>query len=104
MALAYFEKRRLPQLSIDKLLELMVKSLVQSQDAYHYRANVAVYDSGSKMLRIKHSHNMLGAVDRYLEMSPDQGCAGHAFSMQKPYWVDLTKVQHEEHSVCAHIA
>lgn len=82
-------------MNINELLELMVISLWGSKDTSHYRTNVMLYDDKTKKLKIKHDYNMLGKVDRAIELLSNQGCAGKAYTLDRETWVDLTVATHE---------
>jgi hypothetical protein len=100
-ALVYNDTQRQPRLNIEGLIELMTKSLIRPEDLHHFRANVAIYNARSKTLRVGYTFNMMGHVDRRLELSVDQGCAGKSFLTRLPVWADLTLVKHEEYLVNA---
>lgn len=94
-----FYDYRQPTWEIESILELMVRSLWGPSQASHFRSNVMVQNSKTKKLHIKHSFNMMGAVDRDFTLAPAQGCAGRAFSTHQPFWVDITKSTHEKYFI-----
>jgi transcriptional regulator with GAF, ATPase, and Fis domain len=94
----YYDYKR-PAWKIENLLELMVKSLWGADQSSHFRSNIMIYDSKTKKLKIEHSYNMMGAVDRNLELELDRGCAGKAFTDKNTFWVDLTQAAHEKYLI-----
>jgi len=98
-AATYLSLRSLRRVYVrsEKILELMIKSIFPEKVLPKIRANIMLFERGK--LRIKYAYNMLGMPDRYLELSPDQGCAGVAFRSGRPYSVDLTKDPHEKYKV-----
>jgi hypothetical protein len=96
--LVYIEYRK-PGFRIERMLELMIKSLWGPANSAHYRSNIMLYNPKANQLQIKYHYNMMGAVDRNFELAPTQGCAGRAYSNKKPYWVDIPKSSHEKYLV-----
>lgn len=96
--IAYGEYRK-PGFRIEKMLELMIKSIWGPDNSSHFRSNIMLYDSKAKKLKIKYHYNMMGAVDRNFELEPTQGCAGRAYSNRKPFWVDVMRSSHEKYLV-----
>ena len=94
----YYEYKQ-PDLEIENMLELMVKSLWGPENSSHFRSNVMIYNYKTGKLYIKHQYNMMGAVDRDFEVDLDQGCAGRAFCNRVPFWVDIPKSTHEQYYV-----
>lgn len=94
-----FYEYKQPTLEVGSLLELMVKSLWGPSQSAHFRSNVMVQDTKTKKLHINHSYNMMGHVDRDFKLDINQGCAGRAFSMNKPFWVNITESTHEKYLV-----
>ncbi len=96
----YYDYKK-PAWKIEKMLELMVKSLWGTSDGpAHFRSNVMMYDSKANKLRIKTSYNMMGARDRDIVLEPNQGCAGNCYSMGQPFWVDITAIDiHKKYSI-----
>lgn len=96
----YYDYKK-PAWKIEKVLELMVKSLWgPSVGSAHFRSNVMIFDSKANKLRIKHSYNMMGYRDRNIVLEPNQGCAGNCFSTGEPFWVDITKIDiHKKYSI-----
>lgn len=90
-----------PAWEIEKMLELMVKSLWGTSDGpAHFRSNVMTYYSKANKLRIRNSYNMMGARDRDIVLEPNQGCAGNCYSRAQPFWVDITEADiHREYSI-----
>ncbi len=86
----------------EKILELMVKSVFPPEILPNIRANIMIFERGlfrKGKLRIKYAYNMLGMPDRYLELLPNQGCAGVAFTKGTIHSVDLTKYSHGDYRV-----
>jgi hypothetical protein len=96
----YYDYKK-PGWEIEKMLELMVKSLWGTSDGpAHFRSNVMIYDSKANKLRVKHSYNMMGARDRDIVLEPNQGCAGSCYSSGEPFWVDITEMDtHKIYSI-----
>ena len=96
----YYDYKK-PAWKIEKMLELMVKSLWGTSDGpAHFRSNVMMYDSKVNKLRIKTSYNMMGARDRDIVLEPNQGCAGNCYSTGQPFWVDITAMDiHKKYSI-----
>ena len=94
----YYDYKQ-PTWEIRNLLELMVRSLWGPNQASHFRSNIMVQDHKTKKLCIKDHYNMMGAIDRAFTVDPNQGCAGRAFSTQRPFWVDVTKSTHEKYLI-----
>lgn len=94
----YYEYKQ-PNFEIEKMLELMVKSLWGPENSSHFRSNVMMFNPKTEKLQIKYQYNMMGAVDRDFKLAPDQGCAGRAFSRKKPFWVDILESTHEKYFV-----
>ncbi|MQY67925.1 MAG: hypothetical protein GH150_00875 [Hadesarchaea archaeon] len=96
--LIYFSIKRPPGFSIENFLRTMVNSIWGGK-ANHFRANVMLYNPKTKKSEIKYAINMDGHKDRYFQLDVNKGCTGHAFQHKKPYWVDLTKVTHQDYLV-----
>jgi transcriptional regulator with GAF, ATPase, and Fis domain len=96
----YYDIKK-PVWSIDKMLELMVKSLWRSgEEASHFRSNVMVYDPKKNKLIIRSSYNMMGMRDRSISLEPGQGCAGNCYQTGVPFWVDITEIgAHVKYSI-----
>jgi transcriptional regulator with GAF, ATPase, and Fis domain len=94
-----YNEYKQPNLEIEKMLELMVKSLWGPVDSSHFRSNVMVYNPKTEKLQIKYRYNMMGAIDRDFKLAVDQGCAGRAFKRKKPFWVDILESTHEKYLV-----
>lgn len=94
----YYDYKK-PAWKIEKMLELMIKSLWGTDQASHFRSNVMIFESKTSKLQIKHSYNMMGMIDRNLALQAGNGCAGKAFKDENAFWVDLTQATHESYLV-----
>lgn len=88
-----------PRLRVEEMLNIMNLSL-WSKNEGHFRANVMVYNEKNKNLSIKYRSNaMIGAIDGYLCIGTNQGCAGEAFTYKRHSVVDLTQQTHEQYKI-----
>lgn len=94
----YYERKK-EHIRIEELLKLLVLSIWGREHSSHFRANVMMHDPKKDELKITYRYNMEGYIDRFLKIPSNVGCAGHAFTNKRPFYVDLTKVTHEKYLI-----